>query len=165
MITYREYYNRMAAIEKFLNEASDHTQINVSGMTDREAVLYQAGKYFQALASATMPSFIIEKCSFPIGVLVHLVRKAGSSFNFGLMPCEEVDSDRDLAEMWKEDYICYTRMSATSMLGAATTVIGCCDISMTGSIELGNWSSCQAEHLAKYCIAHDFDLTRAVSII
>lgn len=167
MLTYNEYYTRMLDIQKVLNAAADNTTINTTGMTDREAALYIFGRYIQSLSSATMPSFFVSKCAMPVSILIHVMRKCSKSkqFNFSLFDPKDVEQDEELEELWQHDYIDYTRMTAPVIVGAASSIIGMDSVMDLADIDFDFWCNCQAEHLAKYFVSHDVDITKIVDMV
>lgn len=167
MLTYSEYYNRMRGIQSLLNAAADHANINTTGMTSREEVLYIFGKYIQALAAATMPSFFVAKCSMPISILVHVARvyTEQKKFEFSLFDPHDVEQDEELEELWRHDFIDYTRMPAPVIVGAASSIVGMDSVMDLANIDFAFWCNCQAEHLAKYCVAHDVDISKAIDMV
>lgn len=167
MLTYNEYYNRMLGIQNALNAASDHININTTGMTAREAALYIFGKYIQSLSAATMPSFFLSKCAYPVALLIHVKREfsKGNCFDFSLFDPKELEQDEELEELWQHDFIDYTRMSAPVVVGAASSIIGMDSAMDIANIDFDFWCNCQAEHLAKYCVAHDVDLSNVIELV
>lgn len=164
MITYRDYYTHMSAIEQLVNAAVSHLEINTTGMTEKEVDLYYIGSYIQSLATATAPSFNVAKLSFAVDMLVALLRHADADntnkVSFCMWMPDEVESDPELEAAWREEFVEYSRMTPPMLIGAALTV----DM-LESPIDLLDFCSIQFVHLAKYCVSHGIDITQAVSLV
>lgn len=164
MLTYQEYYTRMQSVAMFFNNSVSHAQLNIQGMNEQEAVQYQIGRYIQALASSTMPSFFVQKCAFAIDLLTGIMQSYSARFDFSMFEPSEVEQDDEFMEGWKKEFIRYTRMSPASLVGEASmSGTDCC--LADGGFDIVGWCVCQAYLLASYCVAHDIDVTHAISII
>lgn len=164
MLTYNEYYIRMNYIQDILNSVSDHLALNVSGMTQKETVLYVFGKYMQALSAATMPYFHPSKCAQLIALLIHIKRNLTEKkhFDFSMFSVDDVEHDEELADLWQHDFIDYTRMSSTVFVGAAYGIIS---DTVIDDLDMDWWSNIQAAHLAKYFVAHDVDISKIIALV
>lgn len=160
MITYREYYSRMMDAEKVLNAAVSHVEFNTTGMTKDEAKVYILGRYIQALSSATMPEFWVNKLCYAIDTLLTILKTQGQEkISFSLWSPEEVEADEELNEMWRTEFVRNSRMCPQMLLGTAL---------MSESMEdfdAKDFVNIQFLHIANYCVSHEVNIAHAVQFV
>ena len=156
MITYREYYQRMKAIQDALNQTSVPSKdpINRTGLTGQEVCMTYIGKYITELVTAKNIHASDNLC-----LLIYVVRSMmNDEFDFCLLEPDEFESmQSELDEQFRNELISYSRMNRIEFIGAAASFIN--EYSVDEELaDLPMWAIDQARHLANYCVSHNIDL-------
>lgn len=151
MLTYREYFNRMRTICSAFNDALGNVPVvNITGLTDQENLLYKAGLYVMALCKSEGSVFSQES----VGVLIHLCKSVNGSFEFGMFPPEDVESEEEYEDEWRIRFNNYSRMCKQIFIG---TCFSFDPLIENGHSDISFWCQQQAEHIADYCVSHNLD--------
>lgn len=156
MLTYREYFNRMKAIEKAFNafDNSHPAIINTTGKTARESFLAKAGFMLEVFSDKQWTA--LDNISYIVSILVGMCRSESGEFSFGVYPVEEAEEEDEIIDEWESRFISYSRMGHYTFLGTLFTLDPVYDFNESDDVVF--WCSQIAEHIANYCVAHEINL-------